>query len=179
MPRTYKRFAGLMGEYWCVSNSTFVYFHQQNFNSPMILILTSCNIFQCNCCKNCTLLHPVKVKSFCVSSRTLSRSIYPSTVVNQVNHFFNLFLVYLFSNVLPIKFSIAFYWTSGFSHSSEKLVDMYDYVGTVSNELNLVFVVSLILPDTFLFPFLFSSSNSCIFCEFCSLLKICSSDVTR
>ncbi|KAL6540680.1 hypothetical protein OROMI_024563 [Orobanche minor] len=29
----------------------------------------------------------------------------------------------------------------GFSHSSEKLVDMYDYVGTIGNELNLVFVV--------------------------------------
>ncbi|GER57216.1 ribosomal RNA small subunit methyltransferaseNEP1 [Striga asiatica] len=29
----------------------------------------------------------------------------------------------------------------GFSHSSEKLVDMYDYVGTVNNELDLVFVV--------------------------------------
>ncbi|KAK6151331.1 hypothetical protein DH2020_013966 [Rehmannia glutinosa] len=29
----------------------------------------------------------------------------------------------------------------GFSHSSEKLVDMYDYVGAVNNELDLVFVV--------------------------------------
>ncbi|GER39876.1 ribosomal RNA small subunit methyltransferaseNEP1 [Striga asiatica] len=29
----------------------------------------------------------------------------------------------------------------GFSHSSEKLVDMYDYVRTVNNELDLVFVV--------------------------------------
>ncbi|KAL3819708.1 hypothetical protein ACJIZ3_005613 [Penstemon smallii] len=29
----------------------------------------------------------------------------------------------------------------GFSHSSEKLVDMYDYVGTINSELDLVFVV--------------------------------------
>ncbi|KAL3841292.1 hypothetical protein ACJIZ3_025883 [Penstemon smallii] len=29
----------------------------------------------------------------------------------------------------------------GFSHSSEKLVDMYDYVATINNELDLVFVV--------------------------------------
>ncbi|KAI3446573.1 hypothetical protein Pfo_003238 [Paulownia fortunei] len=29
----------------------------------------------------------------------------------------------------------------GFSHSSEKLVDMYDYVSTINNELDLVFVV--------------------------------------
>ncbi|KAL2535245.1 nucleolar essential protein-related [Forsythia ovata] len=29
----------------------------------------------------------------------------------------------------------------GFSHSSEKLVDMYDYVGTVDNDMDLVFVV--------------------------------------
>ncbi|KAL2501883.1 nucleolar essential protein-related [Forsythia ovata] len=34
-----------------------------------------------------------------------------------------------------------FCWTSGFSHSSEKLVDMYDYVGTVDNDMDLVFVV--------------------------------------
>ncbi|KAL0286100.1 UNVERIFIED_CONTAM: Ribosomal RNA small subunit methyltransferase nep-1 [Sesamum calycinum] len=29
----------------------------------------------------------------------------------------------------------------GFSHSSEKLVDMYDYVGAINNDLDLVFVV--------------------------------------
>ncbi|KAG8367833.1 hypothetical protein BUALT_Bualt16G0113800 [Buddleja alternifolia] len=29
----------------------------------------------------------------------------------------------------------------GFSHSSEKLVDIYNYVGTINNELDLVFVV--------------------------------------
>ncbi|KAL0428472.1 UNVERIFIED_CONTAM: Ribosomal RNA small subunit methyltransferase NEP1 [Sesamum latifolium] len=29
----------------------------------------------------------------------------------------------------------------GFSHSSEKLVDMYNYVGTINNDLDLVFVV--------------------------------------
>ncbi|CAI9768235.1 unnamed protein product [Fraxinus pennsylvanica] len=29
----------------------------------------------------------------------------------------------------------------GFSHSSEKLVDMYDYVGTVANDMDLVFVL--------------------------------------
>ncbi|KAL6509056.1 hypothetical protein OROGR_013836 [Orobanche gracilis] len=75
MPRTYKRFAGLM----------------------------------CNCCKNCTsgngekLLHVIK---------------------NPVEQY------------LPINCRKL-----GFSHSSKKLVDMYDYVGTISNELNLVFVV--------------------------------------
>ncbi|KAI3463647.1 hypothetical protein Pfo_020310 [Paulownia fortunei] len=35
----------------------------------------------------------------------------------------------------------------GFSHSSEKLVDMYDYVGIINNELDLVFVVWLCIGD--------------------------------
>lgn len=42
--------------------------------------------------------------------------------------------------VQPFSF---FFWTPGFSHSSDKLVNMQDYVAAVSKDVDLVFVVRL------------------------------------
>lgn len=49
--------------------------------------------------------------------------------------------VYQMFDLLPYLVIYCFYWASGFSNSSEKLIDVHNYVGTLNNELDLVFVI--------------------------------------